>query len=196
MESKVIKSVVISIFIALIFSCGSTKKIASWHPPADQYAFVEYYTIYQGQALEGDPPPGMRIDGPTYMFDKGSGVLTSYQKASFNIDTASFILGAGIIRRGTEGGGISSRIIGAGKLPLKQGQVNFESISQESITFSFDDEKVSLGLGEVWEHIFESVDTIPAMNGNAVVLRRITHQVNFHGFYSKQRLDFHKDINL
>lgn len=186
MESKALKPVVLSIFIALMLSCGSTKKVTSWQPPADQYAFVEYYTIYQGQALEGDPPPGMRIDGPTYTFDRASGELTSYKEVNFNLDTVTFILGAGVVRRGTEGGGMSSRIIGAGKLPLKQGRVSFESIAQESITFTFNDEKFALGVGEVWEQSFETVDTIPALKGNAVVLRKISHQVNFYGFYSKE----------
>lgn len=181
------------IFILLLISCKSGQKTSAWQPPADQFAFIEYYVTHDGKALEGTPPPGMRIDGPTYTFDREQGELTSYMDASFGKDTVSIVMGVGRIRRGTEGGGLSSRLVGVTKLPHSEWKFNLESLSSEKIIFQFEEEKIELLLGNEWNKVMESIDTIPSIDGNAVVQRKITHQINFHGFYEKEKLNLPKE---
>ena len=112
----------IMVVVALTFSCKSSKNSKqTWNPQKDHFAFIEYYVTYDGKAIEGIPPQGMRIDGPTYTFEKEQGIVRSYMDTNFIPDTVSIIMGIGRIRRGTEGGGLSSRLAGSSKLPVSKG---------------------------------------------------------------------------
>ncbi len=172
--------------LSLLGGCKKGNKETTWKPPADQFAFVEYYITYDGKPLEGNPPPGMRIDGPTYIFNSENGEIDSYMESNFSMDTISTVVGVGRIRRGTEGGGLSSRLVGVKNLPFSDANFTIDGFTSESMLFRFKDENLSLKAGEEWQKVFESIDTIPGINGeNAIVQRTITHQVNFRGFYKK-----------
>jgi hypothetical protein len=193
MNSKTLTySILLLSALALTF-CKSGQKTAAWQPPADKYAFIEYYVTFDGKALAGTPPPGMRIDGPTYNVDKEGGEITSYMDANFGKDTVSIVMGAGRIRRGTEGGGLSSRLIGFSKLPHTEGKVTIKALSSNGITFSFEDETLELLSNNEWVKITESIDTIPAIEGNAVIQRKVTHQLKFHGYFEKEKLILPKE---
>lgn len=188
MNSKTLSYSILLISAFALTFCKSGQKTASWQPPADKYAFIEYYVTFDGKALSGTPPPGMRIDGPTYNVDKERGEVTSYMDANFGKDTVSIVIGAGRIRRGTEGGGLSSRLIGFSKLPHTEGKLNLDALSNNGITFTFENETIELLSNNEWVKITESIDTIPSIDGNAVIQRKVTHQVNFHGYFEKEKL--------
>ena len=63
-------------------------------------------------------------------------------------------------------------------------------ISNDMITFLFEDERINLKAKEEWRKVYESTDTIASPNGNSIVHRQITHQVSFHGILSKEKLNF------
>ncbi|HOP05374.1 MAG TPA: hypothetical protein PL017_08080 [Tenuifilaceae bacterium] len=184
-----IKILLLSIAALPIFSgCRQGKNATTWEPPTNQFAFVEYYITYDGKPLEGTPPPGIRIDGPTYMYNSETGEINSYMESNFSSDTITTVIGIGKIRRGTEGGGLSSRLVGVKDLPYSNINLSIDSFTSEMMLFRFKGEKLSLKAGEEWQRVYESIDTIPSMQGNAIVQRKVIHQVNFRGFFMKDSL--------
>jgi hypothetical protein len=179
----------IALAITAFFGC-SNKPIKSnrWIPPTGQFAFAEYYVTYSGTAIDGDPPPGMRIDSPTYSFDSENKSIDTYLGASFINDSVNLVLGTGVIRRGTEGSGVSSRLVGIKQLPFEQNQLTIETVNEKQIKLRFKDEEIKVKSGNFWEFQTESIDTIPSINGKAVIQRKINHRFTYHGLISNEKL--------
>jgi hypothetical protein len=176
---------------ALIFGCRVKKNNASlWQPPVDEYAFVEYYQVNEGIALEGTPPPGRRIDGPTYSFSPELGELTSYISSPFSKDSLLLVLARGLVLRGTEGGGLHSRLIPVFSLPFTESSITIEAISSNEVHFLLDEQRVSIPIGQEWVRKTESIDTLSFPEGNVIVQRSKSVRVIFHGFLKKEKLTF------
>ncbi len=168
------------------------KKVQSkaWHIPDDEYAFFEYYQLNEGKAIEGEAPPAMRIDGPSYSFSPTDGELSSYLTPSFSKDSIIAVLGRGLVLRGTEGGGLHNRLIPINQLPFTEEAITIEGITAESLLFDLKGEKVTLAKGQEWKKVMQSVDTLFLPDGNVVIEKTKTQRVIFHGLLKKDKLIF------
>jgi len=174
-----------------IIGCRAKKNQSqSWQPPSDEYAFIEYYQINDGKALEGVAPLGMRIDGPTYSYSSIDGEVSSYLTPSFSKDTLMAILARGLVLRGTAGGGLHSRLIPIAKFPFTEALITIEAISSNDILFELEGEKVTLPIGQEWEKITQTIDTLSLPDGNVIIQKSITQRVVFHGYLKKEKLIF------
>jgi hypothetical protein len=183
-------------FAALMLSlvmigCRAKKNQSkNWQPPSDEYAFIEYYQINDGKEIEGIAPPGMRIDGPTYSYSSNDGEVSSYLTPSFNKDTIIAVLARGLVLRGTAGGGLHSRLIPINKLPFTEALITIASISSNDVQFELEGESVILPVGQEWEKITQSIDTLSLPDGNVIIQKSTTQRVVFHGFLKKEKLIF------
>ncbi len=175
----------------VIIGCKAKKNQShAWHPPSDEYAFIEYYQINDGKEIEGIAPPGMRIDGPTYSYSSIDGEVSSYLTPSFSKDTLVAVLARGLVLRGTAGGGLHSRLIPISKFPFTEAIITIESISSNDIKFELEGERVILPVGQEWEKITQSIDTLSLPDGNVIIQKSTTQRVVFHGFLKKENLIF------
>ena len=183
---------VLSIFLmSQLLSCKTGRHAASWTPSTDEYAFVEYYVTMDGRALEGEPPPSMRIHGPTYSFNSEQGEVYSFRENMFNLDTLVLLVGRGMVRRGTQGGGMHSQLVATKSLPLELEQLEIFSLHKERIQFKWKDEEFSLAYGESWAKEFVSLDTFINHVGDTVIVENTTsHSVVFHGLLKKKDIRF------
>lgn len=182
----------VSAFVALLlFSC-TPKKNTTQTIPVD-IAFFEYYVTLDGKALQGDPPPGMRIDGPTYAFDPEGMAINSYINPNIKPNEVIAILGLGRILRGTEGGGLSSRLVGIFSFPHSENNITILEIKKDVAKIDLLGETIYVKIGQTIDRVFESTDSIPFESQMAIIQRTITHQVSFHGYVKRGNLFFPKE---
>jgi hypothetical protein len=169
-------------------SCKSSKKVAKWQVAPNEYAFVEYFQVNDGKVLEGDVEPGRRIDGPTYSFNPESKEVMSYLSQSFNKDSLFLLLGRGLVLRGTQGGGMHSRLVEINSFPYVDGKLTIKSLNESGLTIKWDGETFSINPGDVWERTITKTDSVDSYNGKAVVEIISTYTIKFHGFLQKEKL--------
>lgn len=178
----------IAIGLVLTNGCKTSSKIAAWQMPENEYAFIEYYQTNEGKVIEGDPFPGRRIDGPTYAYSSETGEITSFASTSFNMDSLSIMLGKGLVLRGTQGGGMHSRLIPHTSLPFTEGKLEVISIGHEGIRVQWDGQPILLKVGEPKFNSSSEIDTIPSPDGMVIVENTTTYTIVFHGFLKKEKL--------
>lgn len=188
MKTKILHFSSLAIIVLALLCCKTTKKVATWQLPDDEYAFVEYYQTNEGVALEGNPPPGRRIDGPTYSFNPETGELHSYLLNNFDKDSIKVILGRGLVLRGTEGGGLHSRLIPSSKLPFSEDKLMVNSLSSEAISLSWGEKTIPMGAGDVWIEKTSTIDTLYLPEGRVIVENTITYSIKYFGLLKKENL--------
>ncbi|MDD2277692.1 MAG: hypothetical protein PHD06_06255 [Bacteroidales bacterium] len=187
---KQLSRVFLSLAIGLMLSngCKTSSKITAWQMPENEYAFIEYYQTNEGKVIEGDPFPGRRIDGPTYAYSPETGEITSFASTSFNMDSLSIMLGKGLVLRGTQGGGMHSRLIPYTNVPFNEGKLEVMSIGLEGIRIQWDGQPILLKVGEPKFNSSSEIDTIPSPDGRVIVENTTTYTIVFHGFLKKEKL--------
>ncbi len=173
---------------AVVFFFGCLPKKQVQQLPADELAFIEYYVTFDGKAIKGSPPEGMRIDGPTYSFDPTEGVLNCQMSTITNPNEQIGVIGMGRVLRGTEGGGLSSRIDGISLLPYKTGELVVEKITKKDITVNLLGETFAIAIGENAKKIVERTDTLNYDVVPAIVQKTITYQVSYKGIIKRSNL--------
>lgn len=172
--------------VILLSSCSSKKSATQEFNLNKGIAFVEYYQTSEATVINGKISSGKRIDSPTYHYNNENGTVESYRSLSFNLDTVILVLGTGRILKGAAGSGVSSLLVGAGKLPLSYGELKIIAIGKESVKVEFKGEKITIATSSKWEKTTEYNDTI---NDQSAILRRtITERISFHGFIPKDSL--------
>lgn len=187
---KKVSAVLLTLTMGLVLmnGCKTSSRIAAWQMPDDEYAFIEYYQTNEGKALEGEPFPGRRIDGPTYAFSPEMGEVSSFIGINPNMDSLRVMLGKGLILRGTQGGGMHSRLLPYNNLPFTEGMLEVRSISSEGVRVQWDGQPILLKAGEPWINSSSETDTIPSPNGMVIVENTTTYTIVFHGFLKKRKL--------
>lgn len=140
--------------------------------------------------MSGTPPPGMRIDGPTYTFDPQSQSLQSFIAPNFDPKETLAIIGMGRILRGTEGGGLSSRLVGVNQLPRTEGQLTLKTIGKSKIFFDLLGNSYTLEPGMEALALNYVTDTIEYETEKAVIRKTISHQVIYHGRLKQSNINF------
>ena len=172
--------------VILLSSCSSKKSATQEFNLNKGIAFVEYYQTSEATVINGKISSGKRIDSPTYHYNNENGTVESYRSLSFNPDTVILVLGTGRILKGAAGSGVSSLLVGAGKLPLLYGELKIIAIGKENVKVVFKGEKITIATSSKWEKTTEYNDTI---NDQSAILRRtITERISFHGFIPKDSL--------
>lgn len=190
-NKKTLLLVLLGITLTTLFCCKTAKKISSWTPPSDEYAFVEYYQVNEGKVLEGEVSPGRRIDGPTYAFLPETGEVQSFMNSNFEKDSLSLLLGRGLVLRGTQGGGMHSRLIAAKRLPLSEDKLILHGFGKDGVlNVTWEDKELAMKPGDVWVHSIMKVDTIDSPRGMAVVENTTTYSIKFFGFLKKDKFTF------
>lgn len=188
MKNLMVKILALAIMLPLVNACKVSSKVTAWQIPADEYVFIEYYQTNDGRALEGKPFPGRRIDGPTYAFNPETGELNSYAGVEYNTDSLRVMLGRGLVLRGTQGGGLHSRLIPHSTLSFEEGKLRVEGISPEGVNVVWDNQPILLKVGEPWENRTVEVDTLSSPDGRVIVENTTTYTMVFHGFLKKEKL--------
>ena len=134
-----------SLLILLLTNCTIEKKnsLRSFIAP-NEFVFIEYYLTQEGEVLSGTPPRGMRIDGPTYRFDRETKQLDIRRKDNLLRDSVKILLGNGKILKGSAGSGISFRLTNITHLPYTNNQLTINKIDKNRIYFTFDKQKYTL----------------------------------------------------
>lgn len=188
MKNKTLYLIFFSFILLGLLCCKTTKKVTTWQIPSDEYAFLEYYQTNEGRALEGNPPPGRRIDGPTYSFNPEAGELQSYLFNSFDKDSLKVIIGRGLVLRGTEGGGLHSRLIPSSKVPFTEEKLTVNSLTSEAISLSWGEKTLQMGAGDVWVEKSSTIDTLYLPEGRVVVENTTTYSIKYFGLLKKENL--------
>jgi hypothetical protein len=192
MTTRNLKPLLLALIIAIsLFGCMSKKKVQQ--VAADELAFVEYYVTFDGKAIKGDPPQGMRIDGPTYNFDSIEGVLNCQVTTITNPNELIGVIGMGRVLRGTEGGGLSSRMDGISLLPHKAGELVIEKITKNDITVNLMGKSFAIAIGENAKRVVERTDTLTYDVVPAIVQKTITHSVTYKGIIKRSNLKLPKE---
>lgn len=192
MNTRNLNPLLVTLVIAFsLFGCMSKKKVQQI--AADELAFIEYYVTFDGKAIKGDPPQGMRIDGPTYNFDQIEGVLNCQMTTITNPIELIGVLGMGRVLRGTEGGGLSSRMDGITLLPHKAGELVIEKITKNNVTVSLLGETFAIAIGENAKRVVERTDTLTYDVVPAIVQKTITHSVSYKGVIKRSNLKLPKE---
>ncbi len=184
------KSVLFIFSIASLLFLASCQTRSTSSLPESEVAFIEYYTTVDGLSLEGTPPPGMRIDGPTYTFNDQASGLHSFVNPGFDPLQPIAILGMGRILRGTEGGGLSSRLMAISQLPHKEGEFSLKSIAKGRIKFELLGKSYTLEAGKEALALYWLVDTIDYGTERAIIRKTISHQVLYHGSIKRSAISF------
>ncbi|MDD2197366.1 MAG: hypothetical protein PHE03_09365 [Bacteroidales bacterium] len=187
---KKISAVLLTLTMGLMLmnGCKTSSRIVAWQMPDDEYAFIEYYQTNEGKALQGEPFPGRRIDGPTYAFSPEMGEVSSFTGITPNMDSLRVLLGKGLILRGTEGGGMHSRLLPYNNLPFAEGMLEVRSICSDGVRVQWDGQPILLKVGEPWINTSSETDTIPSPNGVVIIENTTTYTIVFHGFLKKEKL--------
>jgi hypothetical protein len=188
MKLRIIFSVLIAISVVLIFSCKSGKQATKWQIAPTEYAFVEYYQVNDGKVLEGEASPGRRIDGPTYSFNPETNEVMSFVNLKIEKDSLLLLIGRGLVLRGTQGGGMHSRLIEAKGLPIVDGKLIISKLTEKGLYITWNATNIILNPGDVWENTTSKIDTLDSFNGRAVVENTTTYTIKFHGFFQKEKL--------
>ena len=182
------KLLVTILMLTAFTSCSSNKHIEKQELlDPNTFAFVEYIQTQEGEVLEGKVPPGRRIDGPAYRFDKETKKLELLSKVNFSFDTVKIILGNGKILKGASGSGLSMRINAIGKLPYSMYNLTITEISSKGIRLLFDKREILLMAGEEWKSSTISIDTIKS-EPRSIIKTNTTNTIRFTGKLSKSSL--------
>ncbi len=180
------KLLVTILMLTAFTSCSSNKHIEKQELlDPNTFAFVEYIQTQEGEVLEGKVPPGRRIDGPAYRFDKETKKLELLSKVNFSFDTVKIILGNGKILKGASGSGLSMRINAIGKLPYSMYNLTITEISSKGIRLLFDKREILLMAGEEWKSSTISIDTIKS-EPRSIVKTTTTHSIRYQGNLDKK----------
>lgn len=175
--------------MVLIYSCSIKGKVNTWQPPASEFAFVEFYETQEGRAIEGEAPPGMRIDGPTYSYRDDAQEINSFYNNEINKDSLVLLLGRGVILRGTRGGGMHSRLVPAYTIPFSMDALTVNKLNAEGVSLKWNDNDIKLAPGESWVDSKSKIDTLVNHEGNrAIIENTTTYTLRFHGFIKKEKL--------
>ncbi len=158
------------------------------NPFSDSFAFIEYYQIRSGRAIEGNAPPGRRIDGPTYSYNPEGEELISFISYDFNKDSLIAVIGRGIVLQGTHGGGVHSRLIPVATLPFTEERLTVQIIDNDSVYLVLNDEIITLGKGEKWEQVDLKIDTLFLPDSQVVIESTTTYSIKYHGLIRKEGL--------
>jgi hypothetical protein len=188
MKLRIVLLSIVGLVAIFMFSCKSSKKVAKWQMAPNEYAFVEYYQTNDGRVIDGEVDPGRRIDGPTYSFNPETKEVMSYLSQSFNKDSLFLLLGRGLVLRGTQGGGMHSRLIEVNSFPYVDGKLTIQSINESGVTIKWEEETFSINPGDMWERTITKTESIDSYNGKAVVEVISTYTIKFHGFLQKEKL--------
>jgi hypothetical protein len=99
----------------------------------------------------------------------------------------------GRILRGTEGGGLSSRLAGIFSFPHQENNITIIEIKKDMAKIDLLGETIYVKMGQTIDRVFEKSDTIPFESQTAIIQRTITHQVSFHGYIKRSNLFFPKE---
>lgn len=175
--------------VAYLTFCGCATGIkTSNRIPNDQVAFIEYQQLFEGKFIEGEIPPGPRIDMPTYSFSAENGTLEVYRNHG-NIDTQNIkaILGTGKTLIGASGSGSSTIALGISQTPFNHGNITITEIFADRVDFTINGKSLSLKAGESWEDKHIKLDTI-YLDSRAIIETTNSQRVVFHGLINKSNL--------
>lgn len=190
-NKRVVLLVLAGLTLTSLMCCKTAKKLTTWTPPTGEYAFVEYYQVKEGKVLEGEVSPGRRIDGPTYSFLPETGEVQSFLNNNFDKDSLKLLLGRGLVLRGTQGGGMHSRLISVNNLPIKEDKLTIHGFGKDGmLSITWDDKDLNMIPGDVWVHSIMNVDTIDSPNGRAVVENTTTYSIKFFGYLKKDKFTY------
>jgi hypothetical protein len=153
----------------------------------NEFVFIEYYLTQEGEVLSGTPPRGMRIDGPTYRFDKETKQLDISRKDNLLRDSIKILLGNGKILKGSAGSGISFRLTNITKLPYTDNHLTINKIDKNKICFTFDKQKYTLNINGEWQSTIAKIDTIKTTEPT-IIKTILTYTLNYHGKLDKKSI--------
>lgn len=173
-------------FILLLTGCTIEKRnsLRSFIAP-NEFVFIEYYLTQEGEVLSGTPPRGMRIDGPTYRFDKETKQLDISRKDNLLRDSIKILLGNGKILKGSAGNGISFRLTNITNLPYTNNQLTINKIDKNRIYFTFDKQKYTLNINDQWQSTTTKIDTIKTAD-LTIIKTKLTYTLQYHGKLDKK----------
>ncbi|MHC1703025.1 MAG: hypothetical protein AB9846_03855 [Tenuifilaceae bacterium] len=180
-----------TIIVVLIIFCSSCSfnKQNSFknYISDDEFVFVEYLLTQDGEVISGNPPKRMRIDGPTYRFDKETKKLDIHRTDNLLADSIKILLGNGKILKGAAGGGVSTRLTNITNLPYSENKLTINKIDKNGLSFTFNNQKMSIKVDEEWQSSTTRTDTIK-MAEPAIVKTKTTYLVRYYGKISKKNI--------
>jgi len=179
---------ILIVLVIFFTSCSFNKQDSFKNYIGDnEFVFVEYLLTQEGEVISGNPPKGMRIDGPTYRFDKETKQLDIHRTDNLQIDSVKILLGNGKILKGAAGGGVSTRLSNIKNLPYSENKLTINKIDKNGISFTFDKQKVKLKVDDEWQSSTTRTDTIK-MAEQAIVKIKTTYLVRYYGKLSKKNI--------
>ncbi|NOU17653.1 MAG: hypothetical protein HOO91_08850 [Bacteroidales bacterium] len=177
-----------TLFILLLNGCTVEKQtnLSGFIGP-NEFVFIEYYLTQEGEVLSGTPPRGMRIDGPTYRFDKETKQLDIRRKDNLLRDSIKILLGNGKILKGSAGSGISFRLTNITNLPYTNNQLTINKIDKNRIYFTFDKQKYTLKTIDEWQSSTTRIDTIKTVEPT-IIKTKFTYTLRYHGKLNKKSI--------
>jgi hypothetical protein len=172
--------------LIVTLSCSVNKKqVYKEFIKPEEVAFIELIQTQEGEVISGTIPPGRRIDGPTYGFDRTLKQLRILRKEKFSIDTIKAFLGNVRILKGSAGTGLSMRLSPISKLPFTLNNLTISDVSSKGVLVIFDKKEFLVQEGEDWKTSKTSIDTIKA-EVPTIIKTTTTYSITYHGKISKK----------
>lgn len=164
-------------------------KAVPWSFDDNQYVFIEYRQEEDGRVIEGEPPPPMIIDFPTYMFDPNSGTLAS-KEFTFDVDdTLRIVLGKSTALRGAAGGGMASRLVGIYTLPYSGDDIVIRGVDRDvNAHIDYRNERLAVESGDEWQHVETRRDTLGTARDRAIIEYTTTVRIINYGVLDKSKI--------
>lgn len=153
----------------------------------NEFVFIEYYLTQEGEVLSGTPPRGMRIDGPTYRYDKETKQLDIHRKDNLLRDSITILIGNGKILKGSAGSGISFRLTNITNLPYTDNKLIIYKLNKNRIHFTFDKLKYTLNTADEWQSSTTKIDTIKTAEPT-IIKTKLTYTLRYHGKLNKKSI--------
>ncbi len=151
--------------------------------------FIELREVEEGKVIQGNYPPGRRIDFPTYFYDEKQGTLTS-QHLSFELDdTLKVVFGRYGALRGAAGGGVASRLYGVYRFPYLYGDLVLRGVDENGKAhLQFRDSELIVDSHDEWKHTETRRDTVDILQYAAVAEFTTTIRIINHGVMEKAKI--------
>lgn len=165
--------------LAFVGVCGCvSQQRGAGMPQADEYAFLDLHTYYNGTLVSGKCPPA-GINFPTYRLETETGCLEGIVPFEVN-DSLLLIYGETTLLSGDYGNGSSGMLTGAYSLPHTSGDLTVNGFTSDGTMYlTYHNQTISLEPGTQWIDVSTGTEVTTACTINRTVTNILTYYGNY-----------------
>lgn len=179
----ILPALALVVVLIMMSGCIQSQKTPSGMPTSTEYAFIDHQTYTDGRLINGSYP-ALMIDFPTYRFDTEKGTLEGMVPFEIN-ESLKIIYGKGTSLSGDLGGGSSSILNGAYRLPCSFGAFTVEGFTDDgAVHLKYKNDTLVLEPGERWTDI----RTVNETTSTYSIEKTVTETITYYGIMQKSQI--------